>query len=508
MKLLSLRLCAHDSNFTYFDGHTVRYFKSERFLQIKHHAYNNLWEWRDTVKKVWGLDYNEIEQIALIIEPNRHNLSVTGEDCYPYIPYDLFPSSAKVYRLDHHLAHAFSSWMLYENEPNTHIVVDGSGDGDVGHSYSIIQNKNLIQRDYVDLAKNKDSIGRKMIDLGDFLGIKRSNLPEPSDGLDTAGKLMSLQAYGKIDKSFIKNYLENYNFYNHEHVFDFTNWISYKGDERLACLSALDWAATIHYYLGQIIKQFFSNFVSADDKFTYSGGVAQNIVWNTVLKEHFKNIIIPPHCGDEGLSLGGIEFLRQLNNLPKFSLDNFPFIQSDEYVMPADQVTINHAAQLLSKGKIVAWYQGNGEIGPRALGNRSILFDPRIKNTKQIINKIKNRENYRPFGGAMIASLAQNLFDIPFDDPYMLYTFKVKDKSLEEITHVDGTCRVQCVQEGTTFYSLIQEFYKLTNYPVLLNTSLNTNGKPIAGFIQDAIDFFEVNLEVDALVIGNKLYLR
>ena len=92
MKLLSLRLCGHDSNISYFDGNTVRYYRSERDYQIKHHAFSNLWQWRDVVKRIWDLDYKDIDEIAIIFEPVLYNFPNAGEDIFPYIEYDLFPA--------------------------------------------------------------------------------------------------------------------------------------------------------------------------------------------------------------------------------------------------------------------------------------------------------------------------------------------------------------------------------------------------------------------------------
>jgi carbamoyltransferase len=135
-------------------------------------------------------------------------------------------------------------------------------------------------------------------------------------------------------------------------------------------------------------------------------------------------------------------------------------------------------------------------------------MDPRIANGKERINQIKKRENFRPFGASMLAEHSNNLFEIDIDDPYMLYTYKVKDENLKSITHIDGTCRVQCVTNSNpSFKKLLEKFYKLTSCPVLLNTSLNVNGRPIAGNLADAIELFESS-EIDCLIIGNKLYKK
>jgi carbamoyltransferase len=134
-------------------------------------------------------------------------------------------------------------------------------------------------------------------------------------------------------------------------------------------------------------------------------------------------------------------------------------------------------------------------------------MDPRIKGGRNIINKIKNREFYRPFGASILSEFKKEYFDLDFENPYMLYVGVTQKNNLESITHVDGTCRVQTVSEDGHFRTLLKKFYDLTGCPVLLNTSLNNSGKPIAGHIQNAIDEFN-NTSIDVLVIGNIIYQK
>ncbi|NDD59261.1 MAG: hypothetical protein EBZ47_08465, partial [Chlamydiae bacterium] len=161
------------------------------------------------------------------------------------------------------------------------------------------------------------------------------------------------------------------------------------------------------------------------------------------------------------------------------------------------------------EGKIVAWYQGHGEIGPRALGHRSILMDPRIQNGKDIINRVKNREFYRPFGTSVLSEYAKEYFDLNFENPYMLYLGTTQKSNLQSITHVDGTCRAQTVNESFdyAFRKLLEFFHELSGCPVLLNTSLNEAGKPIAGWIDNAINLFK-STAIDVLVIGDTIYKK
>lgn len=492
MKLLSLRLCEHDSNISYYDGNSVRYFKSERSYSVKHHAYNNLWQWRDDIKRLWGVDYNDIDEIAIVIDPWLHKLPyVDNEEIFPAVEYDFFPAKCKVWRLNHHYAHSLSGWMLPKS--STQIVIDGFGE--LNNAWTVFKNDKIEK---IGKITKNGSIGLIMFHLGKDIGI------ESEHAVDVAGKLMALQSYGNYDSNFAEN-IKHLDFYNMDAVYDFNNYIKYKGDNLVANLNVINWLRTVHELTGDILVEFFKQFCDSNEHVFYSGGVAQNVLWNTKLKKNFPNLIIAPHSADEGLSLGGIEWLRRKNNLAEFNtLKDFPFIQQDERpVNKVTEETINRVANLLAAGKVVAWYQNNGEIGPRALGNRSILMDPRTKGGKNIINTIKRRENYRPFGASVLSEDKQLYFkDLP-DNPYMLYVGDVIINELECITHVDGTCRAQTVDASNVdFYKLLTAFKEITGCSVLLNTSLNIAGKPIAGNTNEAVSLFSSE-PIDCLVIGN-----
>jgi carbamoyltransferase len=495
MKLLSLRLCEHDSNISYFDGEKLHYYKSERTLQIKHHGFNNLWEWRRVIKQLWNLDPSDLDEIAIVLDPWAHNLPCDNEDFFPSTAYDYFPAPCPVSRINHHLAHSLSTWIITDREPDISFVFDGFGDHDV--SWTVIRNNQIIDKGSLTI---NGSLGTELAQAGRHLGVTADN------GLDLAGKVMGLQSYGKIDTEYLK-FLEQFDMYSIKQIFDLDNWLNYTRDPTLANLKLLDWISTVHYRCGQVLLDYFSKFADSDELISYTGGVAQNVIWNTVLKNKFKNLIVPPHCADDGLSLGSIEWLRRKHHLPKFKLENFPYCQTDHSPIehPTDEI-IKKTAEFLSQGKIVAWYQGNGEIGPRALGNRSILMDPRLVDGKDKINQIKNREFYRPFGASILQEFKNEYFHLDFDNPYMLYIGFAKKDYLNSITHVDGTCRVQTVgDENIYFRKLLQEFFRLTDCPVLLNTSLNLAGKPISGYPDNALELFDSS-KIDILIIGNTLY--
>ena len=489
MKLLGVRVCEHDSNFSYFDGQTLRYFKSERLNRIKHHAYNDLYVWRDIVKNIFKDNPDEIGEIAIVVDPwlyKQKPWNKEQENFFPSIDYPYINAKCPVFRVDHHYAHALS---VYDNF-DVHMVFDGFGDHEI--SWSIIKNDEIIERG--DFIKH-GSLGAQMGDTARTFEI------EAGHTADLAGKLMGLQSYGTFNKEFYDTLKQD--IYQVNNLFNMKNWEHFKGDYKVSCLTALDWIRTVHEKAGDILLDTFKKHCNKNDKICFTGGVAQNVIWNTKLKKHFPNLHVPPHTPDEGLSLGAIEFLRRRNNLTRFNLDNFPYSQLDE--SPIDKPTketIEKAASLLSQGKIVAWYQGNGEVGPRALGNRSILMDPRIKNGKQLINKIKQRENYRPFGASILHDKANEIFDEYYESPYMTYVSNISP-DYDAVRHIDGTCRYQSVYSGY-FYDLINTFNKITGCPIILNTSLNINGEPIAGSINQAIELFNKS-DLDCLIYGNKV---
>lgn len=169
--------------------------------------------------------------------------------------------------------------------------------------------------------------------------------------------------------------------------------------------------------------------------------------------------------------------------------------------------SVSQVAEIIADKNIVALFQGRGEAGPRALGNRSILYDPRDPNGKDHVNTIKKREDYRPFAGSVMLEHAHDWFDMRGlkESPYMMYAVNVletKKQSIPCITHVDGTCRVQTVtrNQNQNYYDLINAFYKITGVPILFDTSLNLAGEPIVHSLEEAIRVLQ-NSEIKYLYL-------
>ena len=176
----------------------------------------------------------------------------------------------------------------------------------------------------------------------------------------------------------------------------------------------------------------------------------------------------------------------------------------------------NDALKVILDQKILALYQDDkAEIGPRALGNRSFLFDPRNTHGKEIVNKIKKRENYRPFAGTILLEHVNDWFEMGSikESPYMLFCVPVKEHKkniIPSIIHVDGTCRIQTVtqEQNKNFYNLIKCFYKKTNVPILLNTSFNIAGETLVNDRSQALDTIQ-RCEIEHLYIpGDNLWYQ
>ena len=481
MKLLGIRLCDHDSNITITDGTKIQYHKTERHYGVKHHhlAFDRL---KDYLTEK-GIDLSQIDDAAIIVDDQN----ITKVD-------DLVQSiglRCKIEKLDHHLAHALSVWPISRTEENTtDFILDGFGDYQVHHT---------VLKGGLPKRKHQEWNLEEMNSLGMAFGRFGKEIQMHGSDIDFAGKLMALKSWYPKDVQFC-NSLNNIHFINVGDIFNFDRWINHKGSKYVAENTMVEWFANLHMWLESTIVKYFNMYAKPDEKISFSGGVAQNICFNEQLGKKFTNLTIPPHATDEGLSLGAVEYLRRKHNLEHFDNSGFPYWQSDEAPeTTASTETIKQSAELLAQGKVLGWYQGHGEVGPRALGNRSILMSP-VQGAKQRVNEIKQREDYRPFGASVLKDKASKYFDIE-DSPYMLYSCNVKDDRLKELTHVDGSCRPQTVDNSNPiFEELLYEVEKLTGLPILLNTSLNIQGKPICGKIEQAKQI----KGLDNLIIGNE----
>lgn len=310
--------------------------------------------------------------------------------------------------------------------------------------------------------------------------------------------MMGMAAYGNPDRYFkqVNEYfprydMQKYNF--HKGITDF-NWGTvpcFAGFEGTGYTSEwfnqrnFDLAAAVQkvYELRLLEFMRYTKMITNKKNLVFMGGCALNSSANTGLWNIFSNIWIMPNPGDAGSSLGAAAAMygKHLNW-------KVPYLGHDM----GGKYPTNEILAEIKTNKIVAVATGRAEYGPRALGNRSILADPRDPNIKDKVNIIKQREQFRPFAPVVLEEFASEWFDMDFTSPYMQYTVKCKyPEKIPSVVHKDGTSRVQTVSrdQHPGLHMLLRKWYWDTGCPVLLNTSLNIKGQPLLNDKQDVLDW-------------------
>jgi carbamoyltransferase len=328
------------------------------------------------------------------------------------------------------------------------------------------------------------------------------------------GKAMGLSSYGKEDLSIPPIYVD----IDGEEIPNRNLFVPYQEERGFWCAPFLlnkakynD--ANLCWAIQRATEKKATEFIlqaiqiSGCKNVVVSGGFGLNCVANYEYLKHLPagaKLFVDPPAYDGGLSVGAAQLAHAkitgkksaaqknyyLGPIPSYAgLDKLPESFNTKHVTYSDVV------DLLLDGNIVAMYQGRSEAGPRALGNRSILFDPRVKDGKDIVNGVKHREWYRPFAGTIMKEFVHDYFDMRGIDesPFMMYAVNVledKKQIIPSITHVDGTCRIQTVttEQNAHYYNLISEFNSRTGVPILFNTSFNLGGDPMVETIEDAIN--------------------
>ncbi len=295
----------------------------------------------------------------------------------------------------------------------------------------------------------------------------------------------------------------------------------------------LDVACSLQVVLEELLltKVRYLHDLIGGDNLAYAGGVALNCVANSRIRREgpFKNVFVQPAAGDAGGALGAALLTHHrvtgtctpewnMNALLGPSYDTRRIrdcldITEVPYQDFSGRETelFRTTAELLASGSVIGWFQGRMEFGPRALGARSILADPRDPDMRDRINSlVKMREGFRPFAPAVPENRCAEFFERDLPAPFMLETAQVRDGSaLPAITHVDGSARLQTVSPSADprFYGLLEEFGTITGYPILLNTSFNIRGEPIVCDPNDALISF-LRCHLDVLVLGDLMIRR
>ncbi|MFQ5591062.1 MAG: carbamoyltransferase [Phycisphaerae bacterium] len=440
----------------------------------------------------------------------------------------------------HHLAHAASAFLVSPFEEAAIITADGVGEWTTT-SWGVGRERTI------EMAKEMrfpHSVGLLFSAITAYLGFRVN---------DAEWKVMGLAPYGR--PAYVEQFREivdikedgsirlNLKYFSHTYSTTRTindRWARLFGQPMRPRESELtDFHRDIAHSGQKIVEEIMVNMAShvhretGMDNLCLAGGVGLNCVanWRILKESGFKEMFIQPAAGDAGGALGTAFYIYNsvLGHKRSFRMEHAlwgPAFEDDEiraaleagqaeyeYVEDEDEL-LDRTARMIADGKVIGWFQGRMEFGPRALGARSLLADPRHNEMKDVINaKVKFREAFRPFAPAVLKERSHHYFDMPagMDAPYMLLVPKVRDEqraAIPAVTHQDGTGRVQTVTEAQhgRYYRLIKRFGQLTGVPVVINTSFNVRGEPIVCTPVDAYRTF-VNTGIDALVIGNHIVL-
>jgi len=429
---------------------------------------------------------------------------------------------------DHHLTHAATACFTSPYPKAACAVIDSFGEKGSMAFYHYEQGQ--LKRIYE--SRGTGSIGFYFMKITELCGFDWLKGEE--------WKVMGLAPYGQLNEEFyalLKSTITVKGFCCSHHGAELFKGVDrlqdFKRDDDEPIENAVDIAFTGQFFFQELMAELLEHLhqVTGLESLTLAGGCGLNSVFNGQItqKTGFKSVFIPSAPADDGTALGAalLSFHQQNPAVKKGSVVS-PYLGSvitDQAVERFKQFnqafTVDHlpgrivdeTARRLSEGLLVAWVQGRAEFGPRALGNRSILADPRFAKTQDAINqRIKFREKYRPFAPAVLAEYGPDYFEHYQDSPYMDKTLTIrsdKRSQLGAVCHVDGTGRLQSVtaERNARFYALLTSFYGLTGVPVLLNTSFNVMGKPLVHSLEDCLTVF-MTTGLDVLVINDYLITK
>ena len=561
MRILGINY-SNDSAITILeDGRVLCALKEERISRIKHDRSFPARALQECLNKN-QLTLNDMDAIAVFWNPGIHLKTLTyrfsglprhhleflynipnfilpniNENIEYMVQTFVFSNGKKlpIYYVTHHAAHAAAAFYRSPFKEAAILTVDGYGEKDSTVIWYGTQDgiKRLWHQEY------PHSIGSFYAAVTQYLGFK------PNWG---EGKVMGLASYGKqrfydefsrilkisddgfeLDLSYFQYFIDRPARYSDKFVRLFGP-PRRPGDDVFGGYE--DIAASAQKITEDALLALArkARDLTKSDNFVMAGGVTLNcaangrIVVNRIFKDHY---FLPSAC-DAGSSLGAALYVYHEilgNKRTDFSmgLDYLGPEVGDEieklidiaglsWVAKGDEA-IDRAAQLLASGKIGGIYQGRDEFGPRALGNRSILADPRDPKMKDILNlRVKFREPFRPFAPSILKEYVTEYFEDATESPFMLRIFKTKQEKLNEagaITHVDGGARVQTVtqEQNPRYYRLIKRFGELTGTPMVLNTSFNIRGEPIVHTPAEALHCF-VSTGMDFLLLGDYLFIK
>lgn len=558
MVILGLNYYFHDSTACIVqDGKLIAAIEEERLNRDKH---TQSFPEKSIMRclEIAGLGYDDIDYIAVSIKPQKHWFSKLKfvlrhlKLFMPYFGHHVVNAYAKqrrfkiwynktftglkkpkVHFIEHHLTHVAGSFYVSPYKKAALLGIDGSGEW--ATSWLGFGDGNNVTK--ISESFFPHSLGSFYESVTQFCGFIPNYDEGKTMGLAPMGdasiyekeveKLISVNKNGqlKVDLSY----------FNYHHLIKdlySKKFLNIFGKPRLKNedfkKNHMDTAAAFQRVLENKVLEICDILYKKTkaDYLVISGGVSLNSVMNgrVVRESAFKDIYVMPAAGDNGTALGAAFYLYNgiLNQPRKYIHDNpyvGTFYGNDQIksTIESAKLKASHfsnitekAAELLANGKIIGWFQGAMEIGPRALGNRSILANPAFPDMKDKINaEVKHREAYRPFAPSALKESYKDFFDLEVEAPFMLKVCNVhknKQDIIPAVTHVDGTARLQTVDKSTNplYHELIEKLGVKTGVPVVLNTSFNIQGEPVVESPKDALRCF-YSTGLDALVIGNYL---
>ena len=530
------------------DGEIASINEEERFTRIKHsldESGNHSTFPINAIKeclKVGGIGVHEIDIVAI----GWGESTICGNpDQKPFVqPFtdrtlagisDMGIPLNKVVFYNHHLSHAASSFFCSDFGFSNIISLDGAGcdcSGWLGFSegafanYYDINSHQAFATSFNEVIACDYSWGALWEDVTEMLGFKRHS---------GEGKTMGLAPYGEYDISVFPEYFASDgspDLYKYYCFWSDKGWMREMG-KQIDPMSATGKNVAYmlqHHYNNYLTKKAMEMVANGPKDFCLAGGVALNCTGNGHLSSlgFVNKVFVQPASGDSGTSLGaailacrhhGVTFKNNFKHAYWGSEFSDEEIKKDinNYAaengglvyrwFPNMEERTQYVAKLLNEGKVVCNFQGKAEVGPRALGNRSILANPTKKETLDRVNKIKGREYWRPLAPSVLEEDYFEVVDSKVHSPYMLMACQVKEDYKDKIpavVHVDGSCRPQTIYKSTNpiFHNIVLEFKKITGIPVILNTSFNLNYEPIVNSPKDAIKTF-VECEAEVLHIGD-----
>ena len=464
--------------------------------------------------------------------------------------------NGQINNIEHHYAHLSSAFHVSPFEESCILSVDGFGDfASTAWGYG---KNNKIKID--NKIHFPHSLGIFYQALTQFLGFKNYGDEYKIMGLAPYGKPTYVNQLRKIlvtkpngnfelNLDYFKFHKENFNYRWENGKVEIEDLYTDKiktllGPERIQGEDLTNFHKDLAHSTQKIYEEAFLNILNnlydkyQNDNLCIAGGCGMNSVANGKIKDNtkFKNIYVQAAAGDAGGAIGAAfaTHYKISNKKRVFKMNhaywgtsfndnqildclkkNKKIIENQKcsFKLISKNNELNKiVANDISEGKVVGWFQGKMEWGPRALGNRSILGDPRRSDMKDILNlKIKRRESFRPFAPSILREHVSDWFENDDDVPFMMKVYQIKEdkrKNIPAVTHVDGSGRLQTVYQETNkkYYDLINEFYKLTNVPLVLNTSFNEN-EPIVSSPEEALSCF-LRTKMDTLVMENYIIKR